>query len=248
MSTPSAQGRCGAIAFVFAIALPAAALARPAETDFPVVLGTFSTTLVGSLPARTENVRLAAAALDGAILRPGEALSFNKRVGPRTRERGYQDAPVILRETRQLQTGGGVCQVASTVFVAAMVAGLSPLERWKHSSLVDYIPLGEDATISWGVKDLRFANDLDQAIRLRVEVVGSTLSARIEGESTPDASFELETVARDVPAEAGESDVPGHEVELYRVTHGGARDGERELVHRDVYPPSIARAAAEGTP
>jgi hypothetical protein len=169
-------------------------------------------------------------------------------VGPRSPERGYQDAPVILRETRQLQTGGGVCQVASTVFVAALLAGLTPLERCKHSSPVDYIPLGEDATISWGVKDLRVANDVDQAIRLRVEIVGSTLSARIEGQSAPDASFELVTVERDLPADGGDDRLAGHEVELYRVQHGGARDGERELLHRDVYPPSIGRAVAEGTP
>src|SRR5881628_3721849 len=102
------------------ITVESAAPHKPAPDEFPVVLGSFSTTLVGSLPSRTDNVRLAARAIDGAILAAGEELSFNHELGPRTLERGYQPAPVILRETRQLQIGGGICQVASTLFDAAL--------------------------------------------------------------------------------------------------------------------------------
>jgi vancomycin resistance protein YoaR len=224
-------------------ATPADSTAAPAPAEeFPVALGSFTTTLQGSRLERTANIRLAAEALDGAILAPGEELSFNRIVGPRTIERGYQAAPVILHETRQLQTGGGVCQVASTVFAAGLLSGLSCAERWRHSSPVDYISLGEDATIVWGAKDMRLRNELDQPIRLRVSVLGSTLSARFEGESPLPDTFELATDEHEMPAEPGVDDArPGREIELYRVRHGARGDDARELVHRDVYPPSRGR-------
>src|SRR5262249_27280505 len=91
---------------------------RDDTASFPVELGTFATTLIGSTDARTHNIRLAAEALDGVVLEPGAELSFNDRVGPRTLQRGFLVAPVILREERQLQLGGGICQVASTLFDA----------------------------------------------------------------------------------------------------------------------------------
>src|SRR5262245_45992957 len=127
--------------------LPDTTGAAPAE-EFPARLGSFTTTLIGSSPARTANIRIAVEALDGTVVDAGEVLSFNVVVGPRTAERGYQVAPVILHEERQLQAGGGVCQVASTLFAAALLSGLASVERWRHSFAVDYIAAGEDATIA----------------------------------------------------------------------------------------------------
>lgn len=212
----------------------------PIENAFPVVLGSFSTTLVGSNPDRTHNIRLAAAALDGTVLVPGDVLSFNRRVGARTPDRGYQRAPVILREARQMQLGGGICQVASTVFAAAMLAGLYPTERHRHSYPVDYIALGEDATISWGVKDLRVRNVLEQRVRLRVELLGSTLTARVEGEEATEGEYELATDAREVPSSSA-GGAPGWEIEVYRVRRIGGQEVDREFLHRDLYPATLAR-------
>jgi hypothetical protein len=208
------------------------------EGDFPIALGSFSTTLIGSSPERTANVRLAAAALDGVELKSGDELSFNLQVGPRTTARGYQMAPVILHETRQLQAGGGVCQVASTLFAAALLSGLSVVERTRHSSPVDYIALGEDATIAWGAKDLRIRNDLAQRVRLRVEVVGATLTVLVAGEEASPDSYELETEEREIPGDPGAGSEPGREIELYRVRRSGGDVASRDFVHRDVYPPS----------
>lgn len=218
--------------------------AAAAEEHFPVVLGSYTTTLAGSRPERTANVRLAADALDGLVLEPGQVLSFDAVVGPRTLERGYQRAPVILRDARALQTGGGVCQTASTLYVAGLLAGLSTVERWRHSTPVDYIAPGHDATIAWGAKDLRLRNDTGQRLRLRCFVRGATLSARFEGEEPGAVAFELETEERELPADPGVEDArPGREIELYRVrtdAHGGR---SREFVHRDLYPPTRGEAA-----
>lgn len=214
-------------------------VASPQEEHFPVVLGSFTTTLAGSRPERTSNVRLAAEALDGVVLEPGQVFSFDAVVGPRTLERGYQKAPVILHETRQLQTGGGVCQNASTLFVAGLLSGLTSVERWRHTTPVDYIAFGEDATISWGAKDLKLRNDTGQRVRVRCFVRGATLNVRFEGEEPSRDSFELVTEERELPADPGVDDAqPGREIELYRV-RVDARGGEsREFLHRDTYPPT----------
>ncbi len=214
--------------------------APPTEDEFPVELGSFTTTLHGSLAARTVNVRLAAEAMDGVVLEPGDVLSFNTTVGPRTAARGYQPAPVILHETRQVQTGGGVCQVASTIFVAGLLSGLDVVERWRHSSPVDYIALGEDATIAWGAKDLKLRNTTAQRVRLRVQIVGATLSARFVGVDPQDDTFELAREERELPGDdaAGAS---GREVTLLRVRRSRTGEESRELVHRDVIPPQQVR-------
>jgi vancomycin resistance protein YoaR len=212
---------------------------RDSEITFPVLLGSFTTTLIGSLPARTENVRLAATAVDGAVLGPGDELSFNRVVGPRTAARGYRVAPVILHETRQQQAGGGVCQASSTLLVASLLSGLSVVERHAHSSPVDYVPLGHDATIAWGVKDLKIRNDLPARVRLRAEIVGSTLTVRCEGEASAGRSYELETEEREVQGDAGTT--PGREIEVYRVHREAGETLEREFLHRDYYPPSRPR-------
>ena len=223
---------------------PADTLAAPPEEAFPVVLGSFTTTLAGSRPERTANVRLSAEALDGIVLEPGQLLSFDAIVGPRTLERGYLQAPVILHETRQVQTGGGVCQTASTLFVAGLLSGLSSVERSRHSSPVDYIAHGYDATIAWGAKDLKLRNDTGQRVRVRCFVRGATLSARFEGEEPSPVTFELVTDERELPADPGVEDaVPGREIELYRVRSDARGGHSREFVHRDLYPPSRGAGA-----
>jgi len=227
------------VGFWVLVALLAASPARAEDIEFPVVLGTYSTTLIGSLPARTDNIRLAAGSLDSTVLEPAQVLSFNRRVGQRSIERGFQPAPVILHETRDIQVGGGVCQVASTLFDAALIAGLRTTERHRHSYPVDYIPLAQDATIVWGAKDLKILNCLDQRVRFRAEVLGTTLTVRIEAERPERGQFDLETVEQSASASAGQ---PGREVELFRVRRVDGEETGRELMHADVYPPAIQRA------
>src|SRR2546427_9295875 len=221
------------------VALLAASPARAEDIEFPIVLGTYSTTLIGSLPARTENIRLAARSLDGTVLEPAQVLSFNRRVGQRSIERGFQPAPVILHESRDVQVGGGVCQVASTLFDAALIAGLRTTERHRHSYPVDYVPLAQDATIVWGAKDLKILNCLDQRVRFRADVLGTTLTVRIEGERPEGGEFDLETVENSTTTSGA---LPGREIELFRVRRSGGEETGRELMHADVYPPAIQRS------
>jgi vancomycin resistance protein YoaR len=227
---------------VFASVLGSVLIAATAhagdEIEFPVVLGTYSTTLIGSLPARTANIRLAAAAIDSTVLEPAQVLSFNRRVGERSVARGYQRAPVILHQARDVQVGGGVCQLASTLLDAALLAGLRTTERHRHSYPVDYIPLAQDATIVWGAKDLKILNCLDQRVRFRAEVVGTTLTVRVEGEAPAGAEYELTT--DDYSSDPGDA-ASAREVELFRVRRVAGEETGRELLYTDVYPPRQVR-------
>ena len=97
-----------------------------------------------------------------------------KTVGDVSAANGFVDSLIIRGDRTETGVGGGVCQVASTVFVAALLSGLTVVERHRHSFPVDYIERGEDATIAWGAKDLRVANDSDQPLRLRPEMLVRT--------------------------------------------------------------------------
>ena len=120
-----------------------------------------------------------------------------------------------------------------------------PLQRRRDERLhlrpVDYIALGEDATIAWGAKDLKLRNDTGQRLRLRVQIVGAALSAHFEGVEPLADAFELAREERDVPGDDA-SGASGHEVVLLRVRRAASGEESRELVHRDVIPPRQVRS------
>jgi vancomycin resistance protein YoaR len=127
----------------------------------------------GRFAGRAANVRLAAERLDGIVLEPGQALSFNESVGHRTQEEGFEFAPVIANGQIKRGVGGGVCQVATTLHVAAVTAGLTILERRAHSRPSHYVDAGMDATVVDGRVDYRIANPYDFPIAVRMKTTDS---------------------------------------------------------------------------
>ncbi|MGH2997380.1 MAG: VanW family protein, partial [Gaiellaceae bacterium] len=117
------------------------------------------TTLYSGTADRIVNLQRAIALLDGALVAPGREFSFNGRVGPRTEERGFRPAPVIVDAEYEVDIGGGVSQVATTLFNAAWDAGLKITSRTAHALYIDRYPLGRDATVNYPDIDLRFRND-----------------------------------------------------------------------------------------
>jgi len=116
---------------------------------------------------RAHNIELASKTLDSTVVFPGETFSFNRTIGRRTTERGYKEAPVIVRGELSEGVGGGICQVSSTLFNAVDNAGLQIVERYAHSRNVAYVPPGRDATVSWYGPDFAFRNTLDQPVLIR---------------------------------------------------------------------------------
>ncbi len=130
----------------------------------------------GSPANRRHNVATGASKFDGAIIRPGEEFSFNKVLGPVESYTGYLPELVILENKTIPQYGGGLCQVSSTAFRAALNAGFPILERTKHAyPVVYYRPYGVDATIYLPKPDLVFVNDSGHYILIQTRIEGTRL-------------------------------------------------------------------------
>ncbi|UOQ44251.1 VanW family protein [Halobacillus salinarum] len=148
---------------------------------------------------RSHNIRLASEALDSHVVFPGEVFSFNKVVGKRTKEKGYRNAPVIVKGEVTEGIGGGICQVSSTLFNSVDKAGVKVMERYSHSKQVPYVPPGRDATVSWYGPDFTFKNQYNQPLLIRSKVYGGQMSITIyssevinyDPQSVPDANKKL---------------------------------------------------------
>ncbi|MCL6615438.1 MAG: VanW family protein, partial [Firmicutes bacterium] len=162
------------------------------------VLGFYVTKFDPADAQRTHNLRLAAQAIDGVIVRPGEEFSFNAFVGPRAPEKGYLEAPVIQRNRLVLGMGGGVCQVSSTLFNAVLLAGLPVRKRTTHSQPSTYVPLGRDATVVYDAVDFVFANDGGRPVLITAGAVGSRLVVAVVGhrETKPKVEITVEIKER----------------------------------------------------
>ena len=117
---------------------------------------------------RTTNLKIASQAISGTIIQPGQTFSFNKVVGPRTKAKGYKEASVLNSSGKGL--GGGICQVASTMFNCALTANVSIVERHQHSQRVTYVPLGRDAAIYGTAQDFKWKNNTKYPIRVVMTV------------------------------------------------------------------------------
>lgn len=136
----------------------------------PIVAGTCTTSLKGSSSNRISNVTLAASFLNNLVLQPGQTLSVSDAMKPRTAANGYLPAGAYLNGETVSSYGGGICQVSSTTYNAAITSGLTIIERHPHSMPVHYLPLGLDAAISAGSKDLKIRNDYDLPVTIQAGV------------------------------------------------------------------------------
>ena len=146
-------------------------------------LGDCMTYLWGSTANRISNVRVACSRFDGMVLQPGERFSYNDVVGERTAEAGFKLAPTYSGTAHIDALGGGICQVSSTLYNAALYAGLEINERVCHTMIVGYLPLGLDATVDWPDTNFVFTNNRDYPIRIKAGVNdrGSELLIEIWG-------------------------------------------------------------------
>lgn len=208
----------------------------------------FVTYYNADLVPRSTNIALAVGHLDGAVVRPGETFSFNGTVGPRTAEGGYQEALEIVRGEYVPGIGGGVCQVSSTLYNAALLAGMGIVERTPHSRIPVYVAAGRDATVAYGNLDLKFRNDRSTPIVIVAYADAGQLTIAIRGRATPGESCAVETsTIATIPAESRQEVDPalapgelkevkpaidGLEVEVWRVING-----RRQRLSHDIYPP-----------
>jgi vancomycin resistance protein YoaR len=142
-------------------------------------ISSVTTDLGASSPNRVYNVQLMAKFLDGQVIKPGQTFSFNKRVGPRTPERGFKEGQAIVGGLLLPSIGGGVCQVATTVFDAAFYAALPIKSRVNHAWYISHYAMGMDATVADGGPDLVFKNDSKYGILIRASASASTMTVTL---------------------------------------------------------------------
>lgn len=154
------------------------------------LIGVGKSSFSHSIAGRVFNVNLASSRINGIVIAPGEEFSFNKAVGEINRQTGYQTAYVISEGKTVLGDGGGVCQVSTTVFRAAMNFGFPITERRAHAYRVGYYeqdsPAGLDATIYSPTTDLKFLNDTGHHILIQTKVDTKNLTMKVEIYGTDD--------------------------------------------------------------
>lgn len=183
------------------------------------ILGSYSTYYYPG--DRGDNIALAASSISDKIVRPSWTFSFNDTVGERTWQAGYKMAGVIVNGKADVDYGGGVCQVSSTLYNAVLLAGLTPTDRTPHFFQSSYIGYGRDATVADGQIDFKFRNDLAHNVYLLADAYGSKLTVYVLGTRADlngnDISLEL------------------HGASLYRVFTNQDGTVTDEFLHTDSY-------------
>lgn len=206
-------------------------------------IGTYTTNSTNNAD-RNNNLNLACNAIDGVVLQVGEEFSFNHTTGKRSPEAGYKEAAAYQNGEVVSEPGGGVCQVASTLYNAVIFSGLTVNERHPHTYAPTYVTPGEDATVSFdGFQgpDLRFTNTTSSAIVIRAHYADRTVTCSIIGipilEEGEKISMHSEQVGEtDVPAPIVEDDPslePGVQVQVSKGDKGSTWNTYLKHVYPD---------------
>jgi len=156
---------------------------------------TFSTNYSQSSFERKNNIKIATSSLNGYKIEPNEIFSFNDAIGKRLESKGYLKANIIKDGEFVKGTGGGVCQVSTTLYNALLLAGINVTETHKHSLPVSYVKPGFDAMVSWGTSDLKFKNTTKHPIIILSNCNGESIIFKIFGD-TKDENTTIETFSQ----------------------------------------------------
>jgi vancomycin resistance protein YoaR len=192
------------------------------------LLANFSTPYDTSIRGRTNNLRMAAELVNGTIVPDGAVFSTNKAIGPRNAAAGWREAKMFVDGQVVSGTGAGICQCSTTVYNAALLAGLPIVERHQHMFRVSYAPASRDAAIYWGSKDMRFRNNTGGPIYVQTFLRGGRFHVRLYG--VRPVQKRIEVVSRTLSREGGTRS------EAYRIVRS-EEGAVRERLSRDFYRP-----------
>jgi vancomycin resistance protein YoaR len=202
------------------------------------IIGTYEAISQSEDADRAENLNLAAEAINGYVIQPGETFSFNDTVGETSAENGYKQAPVLYSSGVGTGDGGGVCQVSTAVYIAAVKAGLEIVERWPHSVPSDYAPIGLDATIVYGEHDLKITNNTEYPVTIYAKAVGQTVTVSFLGKPRTDG-ITIDATSRVVDRyeeTAADGTTQQYYVsEAFRVYYQDGVRQKRDLLSSDIY-------------
>ncbi len=144
-------------------------------------LSTFTTNYSTSAAGRKHNVGFAASLINGTVLMPGETFSYNAEIGPVTLRAGFKNAGVIIGDKIEDGVGGGLCQVSSTLYQAALHSNMGIEQRRNHSMAVAYLKPGMDAVVYGPYLDLKFKNNYPNPVYIQAYGDNNNLSVSIYG-------------------------------------------------------------------
>lgn len=229
---------------IVAVSCGVAALVPALTWPEDKVVASFATSLQGRTPGQRHNALLALKRLNGAVVKPGETFSFNHRVGTFSRDQGYRRAPVSYDGQLIDDWGGGVCQSSTTLYNAALLAGMTIVERNHHRFAPGYVGPGRDAAVAFSSVDLKFANPFSFPVHLATRVDGDCLLVEVKADHALPVQPHIVSEVRDLVAPrtfrvddgtrrprvrtAGKT---GFDVTVVRI-----EGDRREIISRDTYP------------
>ena len=217
------------------------------------IIGSFTTSYTSSDANRSANVEIAAKTVNGTILMPGDTFSYNNTLGERTTAKGYKDGAAYVGNKVVMVTGGGICQVSTTLYRAVLRAGIMPTERHNHSMTTTYSGPSEDATVSWGSLDYQFKNPYDFPIYIQGYTSNKHVTFNVYGnvQGMDGKTYDLQTVVNETlkPSVKTVDDpnlpegqkvveqrpVTGYKSSGYLVTYQNGKEIDKKLIGHDVY-------------
>ena len=151
----------------------------------PILMAAYCSVLKNPLPGEEYNVSLAAKNINGKIIKRDKIFSQNSTIGPYNEENGYREGATYVNGQIVMDTGGGVCKIATTLYNLVALTNLEVVERYHHSMPINYVPYGQDATVAYGIKDFRFKNTSDNNILIWSKLIGNRLYMAFYGSEHP---------------------------------------------------------------
>jgi vancomycin resistance protein YoaR len=232
---------------------PTLSTARLEDMHITERIASYTTEYSMASSAKVTNIHLAADLLNNSLIEPGAVWSFNGTAGECNAQRGFQEATSIVEGEYVDEIGGGICQVATTVFNAVFDSGLPILERVNHGFYLIAYPAGRDAAVSWSWPDLKFENDTGNWILLTMTYTDRTLTCtlwgtdpgyRVESEDTGFTNrTDFETKRIDNPEldkgteKIKQEGVRGRTIVVTRYVYNSAGELLRKTGFKSVYEP-----------
>jgi vancomycin resistance protein YoaR len=217
------------------------------------VLGRYETKFNDKVEGRSYNIKLGTYKVNGILLNPGEEFSFNKLTGKRGVKQGFKEAPVIINGELEDGIAGGICQVSSTLYNSVLYSGLQITQVRNHSIPSSYVSKGRDATLVYGIIDLKFKNNYSHPVYIENIVNKNKVISNIYGNIKDKVNIKIDTeVVKTIPNKVifetdktlskGEEVVKekgrlGHRINTYRIYRQNEKVIKKELIAENYYPP-----------
>ncbi len=245
------------------ITKPKVTMAQIGTEAFPDLLGTCSTRYDASNIERSTNLNIACQRINDKVILPEEIFSYNKTLGERTASAGYKKAKVYENGQVVDGIGGGICQISSTLYNVILKANLEAIERRNHQFITSYIPVGQDATVAYGVTDFKFKNTRKYAVKIEASCSNGIATVSIYGikeDNEYTVSFDTKTIStipytvkyvEDNSLAMGEEKVSqiganGAITETYIIKSLNGKIVSKELLSKDTYN-AMQRIILKGT-